>query len=399
MSKYPITAGKTAKGSRIVLYGVEGIGKTTLASQFPGAVFIDTEGSTSRFDVPRYPSPSSWSMLIDEIREMITDPAVQTVVIDTGDWAEKLCVREVCSRANKSGIEDFGYGAGYSYATEEFGRMLDLLSDVAEHGKHVAVILHAAIRSFTNPEEMGAYNRYTLELIDTPKCSNSSAVKQWADAVLFANYKDLIVEDDKTKKKYALGGDRVLYTQRTPAWDAKNRFGLRPEIPMTIEALAPLFDAPASVAPTARMADESAAAPALAPATPAMEAPKPARATKAKAAATAKPKAEPTPVPAETAPQAAANSATAIPQTESWIGIPKELADLMAANGVDPFEVRMAVFQKGYYPYDTPISGYDPGFITGCLVGAWDKMFEVIKENRATDLYKGLDLNSDELPF
>lgn len=386
MAKYPITTGKTAHGTRIVLYGVEGIGKTSLAAKFPRAVFIDTEGSTSRFNVPRVPTPTSWTMLMDEIRDLITDPDVGTIVIDTGDWAERLCVREVCARSGKSGIEDFGYGSGYSYATEEFGKMLDLLSDAAEAGKNALVVLHAAIRSFTNPEEMGTFNRYTLELIDTPKCSNSSAVKQWADAVLFANYKDMIVEDDKTKKKYAMGGERVLYTQRTPAWDAKNRFNLPPEIPMTIEALAPLFETADTAAPAAPVA--------TVPAYTAPQAPAPVP----QPAATSKPEEIPTQA---VKPQETAKNEPTVSQktTESWNGIPQKLVDLMEANGVDPYEIRLAVFQKGYYPYDTPVGSYDPSFIEGCLIGAWPQVFSMITKNRESDIYKKIDINSDELPF
>ena len=63
-------------------------------------------------------------------------------------------------------------------------------------------------------------------------------------------------------------------------------------------------------------------------------------------------------------------------------GIPKALADLMRANGVDESEIRQAVFTQGHYPYDTPITNYDPRFINGCLVGAWNKVFEVIQSNR-----------------
>lgn len=376
---YQITSGKTATGARILLYGVEGIGKTTLASQFPGAVFIDTEGSTKYFDVSKYPTPTSWSMLLDEIRDAFSNIEVLTLVIDSVDWAEKLCVQEVCSRAGKKGIEDFGYGAGYSFVTEEFGRFLNLLSEGAERGLYIVLVAHAAIRAFTNPEEMGQYNRYALELIDTPKCSNASMAKQWADAVLFANYKDLIVADDKTKRKYAQGGERVIYTQRTPAWDAKNRFNLPPEIPMTIEALAPI----------------------LAPAT-------------GKTEATA-PQKEPAPVKPTVQPQTTTAAATTgyqaspaktttrtIQEEIEWEGIPDRLADLMKANDVHPIEVRFAVAKNKHMPYDMPIKNYPPEYIDGVLVGAWSQVLNKIIANRTTEEfqkrleeYQRADLASD----
>ena len=116
MSKYAITGGVRPTALKTVVYGPEGIGKTTFASCFPKAVFIDTEGSTKFFDLARFPVPTSWTMLLDEVQEVINDPTVcDTLVIDTADWAEKMCIAEVCSANNKKGIEDFGYGKGYTY--------------------------------------------------------------------------------------------------------------------------------------------------------------------------------------------------------------------------------------------------------------------------------------------
>ena len=115
MSKYAITGGVRPTALKTVVYGPEGIGKTTFASCFPKAVFIDTEGSTKFFDLARFPVPTSWTMLLDEVQEVINDPTVcDTLVIDTADWAEKMCIAEVCSANNKKGIEDFGYGKGYT---------------------------------------------------------------------------------------------------------------------------------------------------------------------------------------------------------------------------------------------------------------------------------------------
>ena len=102
---------KTAK--KVAVYGPEGIGKSTFASHFPDPVFIDTEGSTSAMDVARLPAPSSWQMILDQVSYIKTHPDVcRTLVIDTVDWAEQMCVDHVCNKHQKSGIEDFGYGNG-----------------------------------------------------------------------------------------------------------------------------------------------------------------------------------------------------------------------------------------------------------------------------------------------
>lgn len=58
-----ITRGKRQEAQKIVLYGPEGIGKSTFAAQFPEPLFIDTEGSTANMDVMRFDLPTSFTML------------------------------------------------------------------------------------------------------------------------------------------------------------------------------------------------------------------------------------------------------------------------------------------------------------------------------------------------
>ena len=110
---FEIISGIVKSAQKVVVYGPEGIGKSTFASQFPDPLFIDTEGSTKKLGVNRYPKPTSWEMLNNEVRDVITSKNCKTLVIDTIDWAEQLCLRSICDRYQKKGIEDFGYGIGY----------------------------------------------------------------------------------------------------------------------------------------------------------------------------------------------------------------------------------------------------------------------------------------------
>ena len=104
MSKYAITSGTIAAPVKTVLYGPEGIGKSTFAAQFPAPVFIDTEGGTKRLNVARLPAPTSWAMLLDEVAEVSRgNVPCGTLVIDTADWAERLCIDAVCARASNNG--------------------------------------------------------------------------------------------------------------------------------------------------------------------------------------------------------------------------------------------------------------------------------------------------------
>ena len=103
----------------------------------------------------------------------------------------------VCDRANVKGIEDFGYGKGYTYLKEEFGKLLDLLEDVLHAGHNVVMTAHAQLSKFEQPDEMGQYDRWTM------KTSKQVAplIREWCDMLLFANYKTIVVKDGDGKTR------------------------------------------------------------------------------------------------------------------------------------------------------------------------------------------------------
>lgn len=233
----PITKGKVETAKKVVIYGPEGIGKSTLASHFPDPVFIDTEGSTKELDVARYPAPKEWFNILDDIDDCIEELPGKTLVIDTADWAEQLCIRETCKKLKVSGIEDVGYGKGYTYVAEEFSKMLNICNKLINKGVNVVFTAHAQMRKFEQPDELGAYDRWEMKL--SKKCS--ALLKEWADMVLFCNYKTNVITDSKTKSKKATGGSRVMYASHHPCWDAKNRYGLPDEMEMDFKKLEKIF--------------------------------------------------------------------------------------------------------------------------------------------------------------
>lgn len=241
MGRYQMISGKIPHAKKVVVYGLEGVGKTTFASRFPDASFIDTEGSTKGHDVKRLPTPSSWTMLLDEVLDVIQSRNCKTLVIDTIDWAEKMCIQHICILQNWKGIEDPGYGAGYRYVYEEFGKLLNLLEDVIQAGIHVVLTGHAIINKFEQPDEMGAYDRYQLKLIDSKKTSISAMVKEWSDLLLFANYQTYVVQNKDKKVKGTGGQRRIMYTTHTAAWDAKNRDNLPDMLDFDFNQIAHLF--------------------------------------------------------------------------------------------------------------------------------------------------------------
>lgn len=344
-----ITRGKRARAQRVIIYGPEGIGKSSLAAQFPEPLFIDTEGSTDNMDVARLDKPTSWTMLRNQIAFIKANPTVcKTLVIDTVDWAESLAIEHICSEAGKKGIEDFGYGAGYIYLLEEMGRFLNLLQELIEVGINVVLTAHSQVRKFTKPDEMGGYDRYELKLSNKKTEANVSAkVKEWADMVLFIDYKTYVVTDDKTKKQKAQGGQRVIHTTHSPSWDAKNRHGLDDELPLDYGAIAHIFN---NLTPTQNITSQQSETPVVEQSV-----------------------AQPTNIsePIEELHQET--------QTVDYGNLPKALIDLMVPEHVTPSELVEVAYIRGHWPMGTPIENFTPEY-WNMIVAHWQDTLAIIHE-------------------
>ncbi len=375
-----IIRGKMPGAKKVVVYGPEGIGKSTFAAQFPDPLFIDTEGSTKDMDVARTPDPTSWSMLMEQVEYVRANPGLcRTLVVDTIDWAEQMCVEHVCAKHQKDGLESFGYGTGYVYTKEEFGRFLNRLSDVIKAGVNVVLTAHAQMRKFEQPDEMGAYDRWELKLGKKTTSQTSPLVKEWSDLLLFANYKTYSVAvDDKGKKRKAQGGSRVMYTAHHPCWDAKNRYGLPEEMPFEYAGIAGIIEARGTTGTPAvvGMQEQKQAS----PADQFMNVPEEAGDTPSGTAAGGTPVQE-KPETGSTSPvKQEAGKQTSMIWESSPDNIPQNLKDLMMSNGISEWDIQNVVGARGYYPADTPIENYDPGFIQGVLVGAWPKVYSMIRK-------------------
>ena len=366
-----ITRGKLPGAKKVVIYGTEGIGKSTFASRFPDPVFIDTEGSTKDMDVARFDKPTSWPMLLQQVQYVIGHPETcRTLVIDTADWAEQLEIEDPCARKNWSGIEDAGYGKGYQYSAEEFGKLLNLLTEVTEKGVHVVLTAHAWLRKVELPDEMGSYDHWEM------KTSKKVApmIREWADMVLFANYKTVVVNVDgkgtQKGKNKAQGGKRVMYTTHHPCWDAKNRYDLPDEVPFDYSSIAHIFNSEIhTVVPKIGSQSEP-----LKREEPPIQVSDPVQ---------------------QELPLNPPEPDHGVPdyvvlQYSKEENVPKALLDLMVANKVTEWDIQNAVGYKGYFPSDVPIEKYPEDFIKGCLIAAWPKVFSIIEETRNQDM---------EIPF
>lgn len=243
---------------RIVIYGPEGMGKTTLASEFPAPVFLQVEkGTPAGLELDSFGHLTSFNQVMEAIEALYAGGhAFQTVVIDSLSELERLVFKETCDRNQWPTIEKPGYGKGYKEADYVWQEFLDGVNALRrDSGMAVVMIAHAEVDRFDDPQTQ-SYSRYGLSLHDRA----AALVSREADAILLVKQDVTIKQDDPNAKqgagarKRADGGEtRWIYCEGRPAFAAKNRYGMPDKIMFQrghgFEALKSYFPAP--VAPRA----------------------------------------------------------------------------------------------------------------------------------------------------
>jgi hypothetical protein len=230
MSLAAIVRGRRDNPDRILIYGVDGIGKSSWAAAAPRPVFVDSEDGTGDLDVARFPRPETWEELLEAIDTLTTETHdYRTVVIDTIDWVESMLWQFICRRDGKRSIEDYGYGKGYVIALYEWRALIRKLERL-QREKRIGVILvgHAQVRTFSNPED-AVYDRYQPKLHDKA----AALIREWCEEVLFARWETVAVRDEPSGiVRGVASGARVVQAVGSAAWDAKNRHSLPPRLPL-----------------------------------------------------------------------------------------------------------------------------------------------------------------------
>jgi hypothetical protein len=239
--KAALNVGKQAVPPRIAIYGSHGIGKSTLASQFPRPIFISTEDGIASLDVTSFPQAKSIHDVVEAIKTLIKEEHnFKTVVVDTVDWLiEPLITASVNAQYDEKAQ---AYGKGQMYMAEEFREILQGLDTLRlRRGMNVVLIAHAAVVKFEDPRT-DPYDRYQPKL---PKACNA-LLQEWVDVLAFVAFKVLIKKSeakgfDSAKVRGTTTGERMLHFVESPAYAAKNRYSCPNEVEMTIENLSKLI--------------------------------------------------------------------------------------------------------------------------------------------------------------
>lgn len=230
---------------RILVFGGEGVGKSTLAAHAPDPIWLDIEGGSGRLDVVRYPFhdgpnghvPQTYADVLAALDDLLTGThSFQTVVIDTLDRLESLLWKDLLAKDTKykpKSIEEYGggYGKGYVAALDEW-RAFALKMDRLRHERGMTVLLlaHSHIKAFKGPMT-DSYDRYTMRMNEKA----AGFLKEWCDVVGFACHEDSVSTMFTDEKLRGVStGRRLLKFKREAAHDAKTRYALPDQIEMVL---------------------------------------------------------------------------------------------------------------------------------------------------------------------
>lgn len=236
-----VIKGRIQRPVLILVYGPDGVGKSSFAANAPNPIFFGPETGTDYLDVTRYPEPKNWYEVLEGLDDLIkNNHDYKTLVIDSLDWIEPLLFNQIIAddakRAKSIETACGGYGKGYVEAEkrwkDEFIERLNYLR--MKKGMNVVLVAHSDVVNFPDPESQTEYKRYELKL----NKRGSAKFREYVDAVLFFTFRTFIKKDANSDKVKTFGmGDRVMLTEKRPAYDAKNRYGLPHELPMEWDAL------------------------------------------------------------------------------------------------------------------------------------------------------------------
>lgn len=250
-----VTKGRLRSPNTIVIYGPEGVGKSTLALSAPDVIMFDVEDGSSEIETRRYPFtdhpkkghvPPTYQSVLDAIEDLTaSDHAYKTLVMDSADRLESLIWRHMLARDSEPGvrnpknqtltsIEDYGFGKGYVQAVEEWRSLASRL-DRLRYARDMDIVIvgHAHVKPFKNPEG-DDYDRYQLRI--DPRAA--SFLKEWAKVTAFMSFEDTADKvpgaGKHSRSKGFSTGRRLLRTSRSAAVDAKSRLALPDEVEVDI---------------------------------------------------------------------------------------------------------------------------------------------------------------------
>ena len=219
----------------ILIYGPEGVGKSTFASGAPAPIWLGADKGTNHLDIKRFREPTCFADLLEAVQELLTvEHDRKTLVLDPLGWIQPLVWAETCRTKGWGDIEEPGYGKGYNAAVDLWRVLLAQLDELqAKKGMNLLFIAHSTKKTEKNPD-VEDFERFIVDL----NASAAGLFRQRCDYVLFARHKVWTKKGEDKRVRGKSDGASILHTSWTAAYDAKSRPRLPDAIPLSWEAFA-----------------------------------------------------------------------------------------------------------------------------------------------------------------
>ena len=237
---------------RAIIYGIEGVGKSTFGAMATRPIFISPETGVKRLrdrdgnKVQFFDEIQSFDAVLKAVKFLTTESHdFKTLVLDTTDWIENAAHRKIIGTSKKDIVRvNGGYGSGYRESQNLHQQLIDLLDQlISKREMNVIATAHYQVKLVKDPNMMEDYEQFELKGHEYV----TSSWREWTEALLFARFNTIMRNNDEvtTQKARALTDDRrIVYCQKDPSFQAKNRFGLpkvmefTPDFALTFEEYA-----------------------------------------------------------------------------------------------------------------------------------------------------------------
>ncbi len=216
-----VLKGQTLTAPKLMLYGLSGVGKSSLAAKLKNPIFLDFEGGLNYLGVDRTPQYLDLDEFYKDLIELYRKAEAgkreyDTIVIDSVDWLVRKVVEKAAGIDKHNLTETLnrsngGYGNGKQVLENQIRTMLlPLLVSLNKQGYGICLVAHAERKDLMDAD--GVDTERIAPKIDV---NTMNTFVEWCDNVFYLKN---------------INGERFLVLEGDSNVLAKNRLELTGEV-------------------------------------------------------------------------------------------------------------------------------------------------------------------------